>query len=126
MLDLAQNYGKGYISLKSIAERQDISMKYLEMIVAVMARAGLVKSQRGKDGGYMLTREPEEYSAGEILTVTEGGLATVSCPECGENSSCQRAGQCLTYPLWQKLTENVNEYLNSVTLKELMEKKVTS
>lgn len=123
MLDLAQQDSDEYISLKSISERQQISMKYLEMIVSALNKAGLVKSQRGKDGGYKLTKAPQDYSIGEILRVTEGGLAAVSCPEC-EGAACERAGGCLTLPIWQRLGEVINYYLDGISLKDILERRI--
>jgi len=120
MVDLAQCEKNEFISLKAISERQQISMKYLEMIVAALNKAGLLQSQRGKDGGYRLTKAPEDYSIGEIIRTTEGGLSTVSCAECGDETVCGRAEHCMTYPLWQKLDDYVNDYLNGVTLADIL------
>lgn len=124
MIDLAQQETDAFISLKSIAERQNISMKYLEMIVAALNKAGLLQSQRGKDGGYRLTRGTDDYSIGEIIRTTEGGLSTVSCSECSEDDSCSRAQACLTFPLWQRLDDYINSYLDGITLKDIVEQKV--
>ena len=120
MVDLAQCNKEDFVSLKAISERQEISMKYLEMIVAALNKAGLLQSQRGKDGGYRLTKAPEDYSVGEIIRTTEGGLSTVSCIECGDETICGRSEHCVTYPLWQKLDDYVNSYLNSVTLADIL------
>lgn len=121
MLDLAQQDREAYISLKSISERQKISMKYMEAIVAMLNKAGLLKSQRGKDGGYRLSRLPEEYPVGEILKLTEGTLAPVACLGEGCERECEIASNCLTRPLWQKLDGIVDEYLSGVTLADLLE-----
>ncbi len=123
MTDLAQHKSDGYISLKSIAERQQMSMKYLESIVATLNKAGFVMSQRGKDGGYMLSREPQEYSVGEIVKLTEGSLAPVSCVDkC--SSECAQSGSCLTLPVWKKLDGIIYDYLYSVTLQDVIDGKV--
>lgn len=120
LIDLAKHREEGCISLKVIAKRQGISMKYLEMIVAGLNRAGIVRSVRGKDGGYALTRAPEEYTLAEILTISEGSLTAVACKEC-EDNSCGRADKCLTLPVWQKLEQMIWDYLSSVTLADLLE-----
>lgn len=124
MIDLAQQNTETFVSLKSISERQEISMKYLEMIVAALNKAGLVQSQRGKDGGYRLTRDTDDYSIGEIIRTTEGGLATVSCAECSEDKSCSKSQACLTFPLWQRLDDYINSYLDGISLRDILEQKV--
>ena len=124
MLDLSQRTGEGYVSLKEIAGRQDISMKYLEAIVSVLNKAGFVMSMRGKDGGYKLSRSPAAYSVGEILELTEGSLAPVACME-GDGCSCERAEGCLTLPMWKKLDSLIDGYLNSVSLEDLLEGRVS-
>lgn len=123
MIDLAQNQKEGYISLKDVAERQDISMKYLEMIVSLLNKGKMLESHRGKSGGYRLAKKPDEYTIGSILDVTEGGLAPVYCLEEGAER-CERAGDCITLPLWKKLDEVINNYLESVTLEDLLEKNI--
>ncbi len=119
MVDLAQHSGEGLISLKSIAERQELSLKYLENIVAVLAHAGLLVGQRGKVGGYRLTRAPEQYTVGEIVSLTEGGLAPVACLHCGSDG-CEKAAECLTLPVWKELDKLVTDYLSRVTIADLM------
>ena len=118
MIDLAEHIDEGYIPLQTIAKRQGISEKYLESIIAVLARAGLVEGQRGKGGGYRLSRELKDYSVGEIVRLTEGSLAPVSCLE-GENT-CPRADKCLSLPVWEKLDTLINDYLDSVSLADLL------
>lgn len=120
MLDLAQQNKDAYISLKSISERQKISMKYLEAIVALLNKAGLLNSQRGKDGGYRLSRAPGEYPVSEILKLTEGTLAPVACLEEGCNADCALSANCLTRPMWQRLDGIIDEYLSGVTLEDLL------
>ena len=125
MIDLAQHEDEGYISLKSIAERQKISMKYLETIVSLLNKGGMVQSLRGKDGGYKLRKPAAEYPIGEILRLTEGGLTPVSCHGFSEGEQeCQNVNNCLTFPMWQKLDTLINAYLDKVSLKDLLEGKV--
>lgn len=120
MIDLAQNNTGEFISLKDVAQRQEISMKYLEMIVSLLNKGKMVESQRGKSGGYRLARKPSEYTIESILTLTEGTLAPVNCVENGAKN-CDRAANCITLPLWQKLDHVIDEYLESVTLEDLIE-----
>ena len=119
MLDLAQHGGSGFVSLKTVAERQDISMKYLEAIVCELKKAGLLESGRGKEGGYRLSRTPEGYSVGEILRVLEDNLAPVACIK-GGSVDCAHAGECMTLPMWRELDELTNAYLESITLQDLI------
>ncbi len=122
MLDLSHHMDEGYVSLKKISEREDISVKYLEAIVAVLNKAGLVESCRGKEGGYRLVKKPEEYTVGSIVKLTEGSVSPVSCLECGNGSiSCGRSTHCQTLPMWEKLEKIVEDYLESVTLKDLLD-----
>ena len=119
MLDLAQHRQEGTISLKTIADRQGYSMKYLEMIVGSLKRAGLVASTRGKEGGYQLTRSPEDYTIGEILRCIEDNLAPVACIKAGD-ICCEHAGECMTVPMWKELDDITNAYLDGVSLQDLM------
>ena len=119
MIDLAQNSKEGFVSLKDVAKRQQISMKYLEMIVSILNSGKMVKSQRGKAGGYRLIKDPSEYSVGSIIKLAEGTLATGSCHL--EGGSCERMEKCVTYPLWKQLDEVIDDYLENVTLKDLMD-----
>ena len=119
MMDLAQHPEDGYISLKVVADRQHISMKYLEMIIAHLKKAALVESIRGKEGGYRLTRRPEQYTIHEILNSIEDNLAPVSCIQAGE-VQCDHADVCLTIPMWKELDEITNAYLASVSLADLL------
>ena len=120
MLELAQYDQSPYMPLPLIAEKQGISEKYLESIVSLLVKGGLVEGVRGKGGGYRLCRPLQDYSAGEILRLTEGSLAPVSCLE-GEENACPRAGQCHTLPMWTKLEGLINSYLDSVTLADLLD-----
>lgn len=119
MLELAQSQPDAYMPLPLIAQRQGISEKYLESIIAILSRAGLVDGLRGKGGGYRLTRPTADYSVGEILRLTEGSLAPVTCLEGAENP-CPRAGECTTLPMWQKLDDLINTYLDGVSLSDLL------
>lgn len=119
MLDLARQDPENYISLREVAERQHISMKYLESIVAILNRAGLVQALRGKGGGYRLARTPAECSVGEILRLTEGSMAPVYCLEPG--GGCAKTESCITYPMWRELDKLIEDYLQSVTLADLLE-----
>ena len=104
MLDIAAHDSGEPVRIKEIASRQEISAKYLEQIVAILSKAGYVKSIRGPQGGYRLTRKPEEYSLGDILRLTEGSLAPVECLE-GETNQCPRAGDCITLLFWKSWTK---------------------
>ncbi len=115
MLDLALQAGKGPVALRDVARRQDISDKYLEQIVTPLSRAGLVRSVRGAGGGYLLTREPGEYTVGEILRVPEGSLAPVSCAE-DHGSCCGRSDGCVTLEVWEKINQAVNSVVDHMTL----------
>lgn len=119
MLELGRHEGEGCVPLPVIAENQQISEKYLESIVSALAKAKLVEGQRGKGGGYRLTRPLSECSVGEILRLTEGSLAPVSCLD-GDTNACPRAGQCSTLPMWEKLDRLINGYLDSVRLSDLL------
>ena len=119
MLDLALNYSDDYVSLRGIAERQNVSAKYLEQIIAMLANAKLIKSTRGKSGGYMLSRHPSEYTVGEILRATEGSLAPISCVEDSPNK-CTQSGCCPTLFFWEGLNRTINEYIDSTTLEDVV------
>lgn len=119
MVDLAQNQKDGYVALKDISERQGISMKYLEMIAGLLNKAGLIVSARGRDGGYKLSKKPEEYTVASILKAAEGSLSPVSCLDTPENR-CPQADLCITLPLWEELDRRIDEYLESVTVADLI------
>ncbi len=119
MLDLALCEKDKYIALKDIAERQQISVKYLEQIISVLGHAGYVRSVRGTGGGYMLAKEPKDYTVGMILRLTEGSLAPVSCLE-SETNTCPRAEQCVTLTVWEKLYDAINGVVDSITLEDLV------
>ena len=119
MIDLAEHQGEGYIPMKDVAKRQSISLKYMEKLLPVLVKNNIVEGLQGKSGGYRLTRKPEEYTLGEILRLTEGSLAPVACLECGA-APCDRAAQCRTLPIWTELDRRINEYLDSVTVADLL------
>ncbi len=119
MIDLAQHPDEGFVSLKTVAERQGISMKYLEMIVSSLKKAELVESTRGKEGGYRLSRPAAEITVADVLQSAEGSLAAVSCLESG----CDRAEQCLTLPLWKHLDTIMDDFLSGVTLQDVLDGK---
>lgn len=121
MIDLAEHSNGKYMAMKSVAERQEISLKYLEKILRLLVSANLVEGVHGKGGGYRLTRPPQDYSVREILKLTEGSLAPVACLECGAEE-CKRAGECRTLPMWTELNRLVNGYLENITLADLMKK----
>ena len=118
MLDLAENQTDGYIPLRDIAKRQEISEKYLETILPALIRNNFLEGLRGKGGGYRLAREPESYTVGSILKLLENSLAPVSCLECDQNQ-CSRAADCKTLPLWEKLYKMVDDYFEGITLADL-------
>ena len=119
MIDLAEHAG-GFTPMKEVAARQGISLKYLEQIMPALSKNGLVEGIHGKGGGYRLTRSPEEYTAGEILRVTEGNLAPVACLACGAEP-CARSESCKTVPLWRGFQALTNDYFDGVTLASLAE-----
>lgn len=120
MIDLAEHQGEGYIPMKDVAKRQGISLKYLEKILPVLVKNGIVEGLQGKAGGYRLIRQPQEYTLGQILRLTEGTLAPVACLECGA-PACERAGECRTLPVWTELDRIISGYLDSVTLASLLQ-----
>ena len=124
MTDLAAHQNEGYIPIKTIAQRQGISDKYLEQIISVLARAGYVRSVRGAGGGYMLAHAPEDYTVGMILRLTEGSLAPVSCLETEENL-CERSESCPTLFIWERLYDAINEVVDHITIKDIIDRMVS-
>lgn len=122
MIDLAEHDNGDYIVLMDMAQRQELSEKYLESIVGVLSRSGFLLAQRGRGGGYRLARSPESYTVGSILRLVEGPLVPVSCLEDEENTCC-RALDCPTLPVWTGLSQVVNDYLDSLSLADLLRKK---
>lgn len=119
MVDLAEKDRDSYTPMKEVAERQGISLKYIERIMPVLARNQMVEGVHGKGGGYRLSRKPEEYRVGEILRLTEGDLAPVACLECGAEP-CRRVDECRTVSMWSGLHDLINEYFDSITIADLM------
>lgn len=120
MVDLAEHPTEEYIPLREIAQRQEISEKYLESILKMLVREKIVVGLRGKGGGYRLSRAPEEYTVGEILRCTEDSLAPVAClEECDDR--CPRASGCRTLPMWEKLNALVNNFFDGITIADLAE-----
>lgn len=120
MLDLAEHREEGFVALKDIAKRQNISKKYLEQIVPLLNKSGVLRTIRGYQGGYMLAKAPDQYTVGDILRITEGSLAPVSCLEDEENL-CPRAEECVTLGVWKGLNKVINEYLDSITLQTILD-----
>lgn len=121
MLDIALNEKNGNpVRIKDIARRQELSGKYLEQIISVLNKAGFVKSIRGPQGGYLLTKQPSEYTVGMILRLTEGSLSPVSCLD-DENNICERLDECATIVLWRKLNDAISGVVDTVTLEDLIE-----
>lgn len=124
MVDLAEHDDGGYIRLKEISARQAITLKYMEQIMPLLTKAGYVRSYRGNNGGYMLSRKPENYTVGEILRTMEGSLAPIPCLEDSPNR-CARSGECATLSFWEGLWKVINEYVDNVTLADLVEGHLT-
>lgn len=120
LVDLAEHYDSGFVALKDIAERQNISKKYLEQIVSVLNKTGILRTNRGFQGGYQLAGTPDKYTVGDILRLTEGNLAPVACLEHNPND-CGRSAECLTLPVWQGLYDVINEYLDGITLQDILD-----
>ncbi len=121
MIDIAENSSGNYIAMKEVSKRQDISLKYMEKIMPVLVAQKMVEGVHGKGGGYKLTRKPNEYTVGEILRLTEGDLAPVACLECNAEK-CNRKADCRTLPMWNELNKRICDYLDSVTLADLMKR----
>ena len=120
MLDLAQHEGEGVISLKDIARRQEISVKYLEQVMSLLNKAGLLRSVRGKEGGYSLARPADTYTVGEILRTAEGSLAPIACLDVPVNT-CPRQESCMTLPFWKGLQKVIDDYVDGTTLQDLLD-----
>ena len=123
MLDLAMHKNEGYVALKDIAERQNVSKKYLEQIVPLMNKSGFLRTNRGYQGGYMLAKSADEYTVGDILRVTEGSIAPVSCLDY-EPIECSRADECMTLDVWKGLYKVITQYLDGITLQDIIDKHV--
>ena len=121
LLDLAEHKGDGYIPMKSVAERQGLSLKYIQAIMPVLSKNGLIEGVHGKGGGYHLSKPLSEYRVGDILRLTEGNLAPVTCLEC-DAKPCVRADSCPTLPMWTEFQKMVNDYFDGITLEKLIKK----
>jgi len=119
-LDLAEYKNEGYIPLKDIAERQGVSKKYLEQIVILFNNSNMLRTNRGYQGGYSLAKEPDQYTVGQILRITEGRLCPVVCME-NELNQCERSNFCKTLPVWQGLEKVLNTYLDNITLQTILD-----
>jgi Rrf2 family protein len=120
LLDLAEHQNDGFIPLKEIAQRQKISKQYLEQIVSLLQTSSILRANRGKQGGYMLADEPSQVSIGQILRLTEGNLAPVSCLE-DKSNRCERVPFCMTLPLWEGLYDVITKYLDGISLQDLLD-----
>lgn len=120
LIDLAEHANCGFIALKDIAQRQNISKKYLEQIIPIFNKSDILKTNRGAQGGYMLAKAPDKYTVGEILRLTEGSLAPVACLE-HEPVECERSGECATLWIWQGLGRVIDEYLDNITLQDILD-----
>ena len=120
MLDLAMHNAGEAVSIKDISKRQGVSDKYLEQIISVLNKAGYVRSIRGAQGGYMLKKDPKDYTVGMILRLTEGSLAPVSCVD-DDDMVCERENGCVTFYVWKKLNDAINGVVDSITLADLVE-----
>ncbi len=120
LIDLAEHSEDEAVSIGSIAERQSISVSYLEQLVAKLKKAGLVKSIRGAGGGYVLTRTPDEISVGDVLRALEGDLRPVECPELEEESSCGGSDMCVTKYVWKKINDSINDTVDEIMLDQLV------
>ena len=123
LLDLAEHKDDGFIALKEIAQRQGISKKYLEQIVPILNKTDILQTTRGFQGGYKLAQAPNKYTIGKILRLTEGSLSPISCLD-QDPIRCERSGNCATLPLWQGLNKVINDYLDNITLQDLLDKQI--
>lgn len=120
IIDLAEHSGDGYVSLKEVAERQSISKKYLEQIVPMLNKCGILHTNRGNKGGYMLSANPSALTVGDVLRATEGSLAPVSCLEF-EPNTCERREECATLYIWEGLYKAVTDYLDGISIQDIID-----
>ena len=121
IIDLAENGNDGYIPMREVASRQEISLKYLERIMPLLVSENLVEGVHGKGGGYRLSKDPASVTIGQVLRITEGDIAPVACLECNAEE-CSRIEDCRTLPMWSELNSRINDYLDNVTIADLMKK----
>ena len=121
IIDINLHQDEVYISLKDISERQNISKKYLEQIVQLLNKSGILKTSRGNRGGYKINGAPEKYTVGDVLRATEGSLAPVACLEYSPND-CERINQCITLPIWEGLYKIITDYLDGITIQDIADK----
>ena len=119
LLDLAEHQGSGFVSLKEIADRQEISKKYLEQIIPLFNKTDILHTNRGSQGGYLLARAPEKITIGEVLRLTEGSLSPVACVEVP--GCCDRSADCATLPVWEGLSRVINDYLDGISLQDVLD-----
>ena len=117
-IDLAEHQNSGYIALKDIAKRQEISKKYLEQIIPLFNNSDFLQANRGFQGGYRLAKSPDKYTVADILRITEGSLAPVACADSGD---CSRSGICATISVWKGLKDVIDNYLSSITLQDILD-----
>ncbi len=120
LIDLAEHDGEGFVTLKDVAARQNISKKYLEQIVPMLNKADIVIGSRGFQGGYMLAKKPSEITVGDVLRITEGSLAPVACLD-KEPFGCDRKNDCLTLPVWKGLYKTITDYLDGISLRDVLD-----
>lgn len=120
LIDLAEHDGEGFVTLKDVATRQNISKKYLEQIVPMLNKADIVIGSRGFQGGYMLAKKPSEITVGDVLRITEGSLAPVACLD-KEPFGCDRKNDCLTLPVWKGLYKTITDYLDGISLRDVLD-----
>lgn len=125
MTELAAHTDDGYIPMKKVAERQGISLKYIERIIPVLVKSGLIEGVHGKGGGYRLTRTPDLYTVGEILRLTEGNLAPVACLECSAEA-CDKKASCKTIGMWSEFHRITNQYFDGISIADLADGKFMS
>ena len=122
LIDLAEHKDAGFVALKDIAERQNISKKYLEQIIPLFNKSNLLRTNRGAQGGYMLARAPENCTVAEILELTEGSLSPVACADT-DPAECSRSADCPTLPVWQGLAKAIRDYLSGITLQDILDER---
>lgn len=122
LIDLAEHANGGFIALKDVAQRRHISKKYLEQIIPILNNSGMLRTNRGSQGGYMLAKAPDQYTVGEIFRLTEGSLSTLACLE-QDPIECDRSGDCDVLPVFQGLNRVIAEYLDGITLQDILDQK---